>query len=288
MKMQFVENTIYALSKKLGFFFMSILFTALLSCSNDDAEPDLTVEEKETAQFELVEDYYFDDSEDVAMEAFAGEQESGGKLSTDSRLAGASLLRTESFGSGTLRIDFDGTSADDRGNVRQGSIIIKHVGRWDQTGAEWTIQYIDYFINGIKVEGTRHGTVTAVTATIITHDVMLLSGKIIWPDGRSATREFHHRREYHRNSNHLLDRLIIYGNAQGMCRNGRGFIIEILEPMVFDRGCADEGVYIAVEGKKLIKHENRELTIDYGNGSCDNVVTLTNKAGLSTRYEVKK
>jgi hypothetical protein len=95
-------------------------------------------------------------------------------------------------------------------------------------------------------------------------------------------------REYHRNGNHLLDRLIIYGNAQGTCRNGRGFSIEILERLVYDRRCAEAGVFIAVEGKKLIKHGYRELTIDYGDGSCDNVVTLTNKSGLSTRYEVKK
>jgi hypothetical protein len=61
-----------------------------------------------------------------------------------------------------------------------------------------------------------------------------------------------------------------------------------LEELVYDRSCLAEGVFIAVQGKKLVKHGARELTIDYGDGTCDNLVTLTNKSGVSLRYEVSK
>ena len=43
-----------------------------------------------------------------------------------------------------------------------------------------------------------------------------------------------------------------------------------------------------MKGVKFIKHGNRELTVDYGDGTCDNIVTLTNKNGRTVRYEVGK
>jgi hypothetical protein len=47
-------------------------------------------------------------------------------------------------------------------------------------------------------------------------------------------------------------------------------------------------VFIPVSGVKFVTKGLRELTIDYGNGACDNLVTLTNKNGRTVEYEVKK
>ena len=70
MKTKFVKNAIHNLSKKLLFFCISMAFTALISCSHEDAGPDLPVEEEESATAESLEAYYFDDADEVAMEAF--------------------------------------------------------------------------------------------------------------------------------------------------------------------------------------------------------------------------
>ena len=290
MKPLIIKNTIQTISKKLSFFCISMMITALISCSNENEEPDLALEEKASANDESLEEYYFNDAGDIAMEAFASEDESlaGGKLSTDSRLSGALVLRTGPFISGNLRIDFGNGSTHIHGNLRKGLIIIDHVGRWNVEGSQWTITFSGYTINGIKIEGIKQVTVTSVTDNVITHDVKLLNGKITWPDGSVATRECHHIRERERHENHLLDRLIVYGNGQGMLRNGRGFSIEILERLIYYRACAAEGVLIPLQGKKLIKHGERELTVDYGDGACDNIVSLTNNAGVSIRYEVSK
>ena len=83
-----------------------------------------------------------------------------------------------------------------------------------------------------------------------------------------------------------MDRLIVYGTAEGNHRNGRGFYIEILEPLVYTRECRAQGIYMPVAGVKLIKHGNREITVDYGDGECDKVVVITNKNGKSWRHEV--
>lgn len=262
----------------------------ILSCSNDEGAPDFSSEDEETANFESQEDYYFDDADDVATEAFVSEDEntSGGKASTDARLAGAVLLHLGTNSNGSLRVDFGSGCTDLHGNIRRGLIILDHIGRWNEEGAQWTITFSGYTMNGLAIEGTRKVTVISVTDSVVIHDVELIGGKITWPDGRIATRECHHRREHERNENHLLDRLIIYGTAQGTLRNGRTFFIEILERLIYDRSCAAEGVIIPVKGKKFIKHGDRELTVDYGDGTCDNVVTLTNKNGRTVRYEVGK
>lgn len=290
MKTPIIRNILYSLSKKLFFFCISMAFTAFIACSNEDASPDVSSDEKEAVSFESQDDYYYSDAEDIAMEAFINEEEggSGGKVSTDVRLTGAIVLRVGTFSSGSLTIDFGTGCTDMHGNVRKGLITIDHIGRWNEAGAQWTITLSGYSINGIAIEGTRKVTVTSVTDFMITHEVDLLDGKITWPDGSIATRTCHYIRERERNAAQLLDRLIVYGEAQGTLRNGRGFYIEIKEELIYDRSCAEAGVFIAVQGKKFIKHGDREVTIDYGDGTCDNVVTLTNKAGVSVQYEVSK
>ena len=284
-----MKNTLNFLAKKLFFFSLSTALTVFVACSNENnTEPDFSSDDKENASFEVEENYYFEDSDDIATEAFASEDQSatGGRVASDDRLTGAIVARVGVFSQGSLRVNFGEGCTDLRGNLRKGLIIIDHVGRWNEVGAQWTITFVGYSMNGVKIEGTRKVTVTGATETLITHEVELIGGKITWPDGRIATRECHHIREHERNENQLLDRLIIYGTAHGTLRNGRSFSIEILERLIYDRSCTASGVTIAVQGKKLIKHGERELTVDYGDGTCDNFVTLTNKTGQTVRYEV--
>jgi hypothetical protein len=279
---------LHSLKGRLALLSMGIMIMLLVSCQNDDATPDFSAEDTESAGLDAMDDYYFDDADDLATEALATDDQSGGRISSDERLACAVISHTGTKQEGILTVDFGDGCTDPRGNVRKGSIVVTHDGPWNSPGASWSITFLAYSINGITLEGTRTVQVVSVTDSLIVCDVTLVGGKITWPDGRFATREVNRRREHERNENHLLDRLIIYGKAQGALRNGRGYVIEILERLVYDRSCAAEGVIIPVKGVKFIKHGNRELTVDYGDGTCDNFVTLTNKNGRSVRYEVGK
>jgi hypothetical protein len=233
------KNMMFTIAKKLFFFSMSMVFTAFLACSNEEAEPGLSSDEENATSFESQDDYYFDDADDLATEAFMSEDVSGGKVAADTRLAGATLLHTGTLLSGALKIDFGTGVTDARGNVRKGIIILEHVGQWNVAGASWTITFSGYSINGIIIEGTRKVTVVSVTDLVTTLEVELIDGRITWPDGSVATRACHHVRQRVHNANHLLERIIVYGTAQGTFRNGRGFSIEILEELVYDRTCAD-------------------------------------------------
>ena len=288
MKTVNVNDVHPALRRGLALVVAAIMILLMVSCNNDDATPDFTAEDTESAGLDAVDDYYFDDADDLATEALMASDESGGRISADERLICAAVSRTGTKASGTLTIDFGDGCTDPRGNVRMGSIVIVRTGACDEVGATWAITFENYSINGFTLEGTRTVKVVSATDSLIVCDITLVGGKITWPDGRFATREVNRRREHHRNENHLLDRLIIYGTAQGSLCNGRGYVIQILEPLVYDRSCVAEGVFIPVQGVKFIKHGDRELTVDYGDGTCDNTVTLTNKNGRTVRYTVEK
>jgi hypothetical protein len=148
------------------------------------------------------------------------------------------------------------------------------------------LTFVDFYVGDVKIEGTRKVTLLQADANVTIEQIDVEDGRITWPDGTIAKRRLHRKRERHHEGN-LLNRLIIYGTEEGNHRNGRGFYIEILEPLVFDRECAQSlGFPLAVEGKKLIKHGDREITVDYGDGTCDNKVQITNKNGRTWDYDL--
>ena len=284
-----MNRTMHALAGKTILLGLSMALTLLVSCNNDEATPDFSAEDTESAGSDAVEDTYFEDADDMMTDALEEDDaaNAGGKVSTDERFSCASRERAGTKESGSLRIDFGSGCTDPRGNTRKGVIVVEHAGRWNEPGSVLNISYENYSVNGIGIEGNRKVTVLSVVDSTTTYDVVLTGGKITWPDGRVATREVNHKRERERHLNNLLNRLIIYGTAQGTFRNGRGYSIEILERLIYSHACLAQGVAIPVSGIKFIKHGDRELTVDYGDGTCDNIVTLTNKNGRTVRYEVK-
>lgn len=277
-------RSVYAL-----FPFTLILMIAL-SCDTDPAVSPETEEDSEATLSDSEEAFFTDDADDMAMELVEDtEALSNGKTAGegDGRLMCATVTRTGDEESGTITMDFGDGCVGPRGNTRRGSIVIHYFGRLRLSGSYYTLTYTGYSINGIQLRGTR--TVKNISESedgVREYSVGMEDGEMEWADGSIARRRIHHTRRVERDPSNLLDRLIIYGTAEGNHRNGRGFYIEILEPLVYDRACHAEGVVIPVEGVKLIKHGERQITVDYGNGTCDNVVQITNKNGHSWRYEV--
>ena len=272
----------------LFIFVCMLAATLLVSCESDD-DLNTDTQDSETAQLEATENVYDDDADDIAVSMMAKDDPApGGKTAgEDDRLSCATITRTGDLNAGTITIDFGTGCTDKRGHVRKGQMIIEFQGRWFRPGSFWKLRFHEHFINNVAIEGTR--TVTNVSESedgLQAFTVVVENGKMTFPDGTTATRKVNKRRELERDDNNILKRLIIYGTAEGNHRNGRGFYIEILERLIYDRSCED--VIIPVSGKKLIKNGLREITIDYGNGECDNTVTITNKNGHSWTYTVTR
>lgn len=261
----------------VSLFFMVMLMLAACT-ANEDA--DFSAEDSDDATSDVVDDASQDDAEDLSMTALVTETSEGGKIAeTDERLTCATITRTGDKASGVIRIDFGDGCKDKRGRTRRGAIVVTYTGYWAEAGSSWVMTFDNYFVDNVLLAGTRN-VVNVTTDTLRRRfQVDMEDGVVTWPDGRIARRRVHHIREHERDNNNILMRLIIYGTAEGNHRNGRGYQIEILEPLIYTRECAAEGVFIPVQGVKLIKHGNRQITIDYGDGTCDNVVTLINVNG---------
>lgn len=271
--------------------FLALLFLVMLSiasCTNNDTASDFSPEDSEDATTNMVDDFSNDDAEDIGMTALGSESSQGGKIAdTDDRFECATVTRTGDKAAGTIRIDFGDGCKDRRGRIRRGVIAIVYVGEWKAPGSTWTMTFENYFVNDVNLTGIRNVVNITTDTTRLRFKIDLEDGTATWPDGRIARRRMHHIREHERNASNILMRLIIYGTAEGNHRNGRGYQIEILEPLVYERACAQEGVFIPVKGKKLIKHGNRSITVDYGDGTCDNVVTLINSNGRMKEIRVE-
>jgi hypothetical protein len=262
-----------------------VVFIFSFSCSQGDFDYTGDPEDNALSQAEVSEDYYNDDTEEITLSAMSSSDVNGGKIKdADQRLQCAVVTRTGDASSGTITIDYGTGCTGERGNVRKGKIIISYVGRWNVSGSSWTVTTDNYFINDVAVAGTRAVRNISTSEALQTFDITMENGTMTFLDGAVATRIVHKKRELERDSNSTLKRLIIYGTAEGTNRNGRGYSVQIIDRLIYDRACAE--TFIPVSGKKLIKHGQREITVDYGNGECDNVVTITNQNGRSWQFNV--
>ncbi|NJN42253.1 MAG: hypothetical protein HC811_08570 [Flammeovirgaceae bacterium] len=82
------------------------------------------------------------------------------------------------------------------------------------------------------------------------------------------------------------DQWIVTGTASGINRHGVEYSMEIIKPLVYKRRCVFElKIVLPVEGTKVFTSEGKEVIIDFGDGECDNLVTVTVN-GLSREIEV--
>lgn len=270
------------------FMFLIALGAWVSSCDTPETVSDFSAEDSESVVQESEEDAPIEDTDDLGLQTLSSHQDAGGRVESDSRFRCATITRNGNKAEGSLVVDFGEGCQDAQGRTRRGKLLIEYRGRWSVAGSSWRLRFQDFYFNGVGIQGTRTVTNISTDSLNLAFDVVLEDGQASYPDGSIARRRLHHIRKHERDGNNVLDRLIVYGTAEGNNRSGRGYTIEIIEPLVYNRRCADEGVFIAVQGKKLVKSGDRELTIDYGDGRCDNTVTLINKNGRTKEYTVKQ
>ena len=177
----------------------------------------------------------------------------------------------------TITIDFgDGCEGPD-GKVRSGIIFITYTGRLFIPGSVWTFELRDYTVNRRQIEGKK--TITNVSGSISDHvsfHKLIEDGKVTWPDGTFATREVDKTFTWIRANNPLMDEVHVEGEASGVNRRGVAYNITIISKIIWKRACRLRGVCVPVQGLKLVeRRDHSDVLIDFGDGECDNLVTIT-------------
>lgn len=276
-------------TKKIGLRLISALLifamaAFVISCSDDESEVSFT--DSQSVSSEASVDSYFEDAEDISATAsLAADGDLGGRVAgLDDRFCDNVIirfLRKNVANPDTILIDFgsgDGCT-DPRGNVRKGKIrIVFSPGSRFQIDNTVTTTFISFSVNGILMEGTR--TVTLTSLEPPTHEITLTDGRLTWPDNSTATRTAHHFRQWDRNGtpiNRTDDRIIILegGTASGTNRNEKEYSMQITQDIVFKASCHIVKKFLPVSGEKVLTVGDRQITVNYGEGDCDNVITVT-------------
>ena len=265
----------------------SILAVTLMlsvSCS-EDINP-LNTAETTDVNFETSVESTFEDIDGLLSSvSFAGDANFSSRLEgLDDRFCSStvvSLRNKVKSNADTLTINFGSEGCTDpKGNVRKGMIIMTFVGD-KKLGHTTTFQ--DFYMNAKKIEGTR--TIELTKLVPPTFSILLEGGKVTWPDGTYATREASHTRvwipdfQVPSNSTYTIKQ---GGTASGLKRDGKEYATEVTKDLIFKRSCMDPPLKISmpVEGTKVFTVTTptgveKVMTVDFGSGACDKVITVT-------------
>jgi hypothetical protein len=249
-----------------------VCIATLAACTNDEER--VTATDSADVISESLTDSYFEDVDDMTIVAVESEDSpAGGRIASDDRFcAGILIGEGASLSSGRITIDFGIGCTDPRGNIRKGKLILDYSnGPAGNAGFTVVTTPDGYSINGVTLEGTRTIELLSLTQSSVKHEITVENGKATWPDGLISTRESSFTREIN------FDEQAVYldGNASGTNRRGKNYTMNINETLVYKRSCVlADGIYMAVQGVKSFGSDGRQLTIDYGTGSCDRSVTI--------------
>ncbi len=154
--------------------------------------------------------------------------------------------------------------------VKNGVIRIRICGQY--TGQEFvrTITFHNFSINGNLIEGTKIITKTANN----TFNISLTNGRITFTDGTTYTRTLNRTRTWLEGYNTPFqiwdDVYSLEGFANGVNRNGKTYDHQITNDLIFRLNCP-----WIVQGVVAITVGEKQAVIDFGNGQCDNSVSIT-------------
>jgi hypothetical protein len=171
-------------------------------------------------------------------------------------------------------------------NTRSGKIVIEVTGLRLQVGSKRTVTFVNYFFNGIKVEGTKVLENMGYNSNQnLVISVKLTDGKLTLPDGNVIERSMDHQREWTAGlltRNIWDDECLITGTATGKNINGVAYTNTIMTALHWTRVCR-----FIVSGVVKIEREGMlPIELDYGTGECD-AKAIVRREGVSKEILLK-
>jgi hypothetical protein len=181
---------------------------------------------------------------------------------------------------GRIEINFGNGCEGPDGKIRKGIIVVEYEGHWLVTGAKVYTVLKGFYVDNVKIEGTRILTNVSVDLQSLKYTVEIVGGKIVWPaEGEKVyvlTRES--ERLHTLVFGDGLDdfELHVEGVASGMTKAGRSYSSEIDQPLIFKSSCRGNTIYLPTSGSKtVVVDEQLTIKVDYGKGDCDNKMMIS-------------
>lgn len=174
----------------------------------------------------------------------------------------------------TVTIDFGAGCVGKDGKLRKGKIITTYTGPIFMPGSMATTTFDHYNVDSFQIEGT-HSVKNTTTSNTISWSVKVSGGKITntlngkwrtWDGERNNTQTQGSDTPY----NFSDDVFQITGSATGSNSNGISWTSTITDPLLRKVSCHWIGA-----GKISIQRNGNQAILDFGDGTCDNKVTIT-------------
>ena len=169
----------------------------------------------------------------------------------------------------TVTVDYGTGCSGFNDNTRSGKIMIEVTGPRLTLGSKRTVTFVNYFINNIKVEGTKvlenKGYNSNKNLVI---SVKLTDGKLTLPDGKTIERTIDHQREWTAGlltKNIWDDECLITGTATGKNINGVAYKNTIVSALDWKRACR----FLVAGVVKIERDGSQPVELNFGTGDCD-------------------
>jgi hypothetical protein len=268
MKTKFLKST------------LTVIIAAIVTvaCEHDERFSQGTDEEEEqTLQSASVSEDASDDALEVVGLIETQMSYTGGRMAT---ACATVIADTENK---TITIDFGAGCKGPYGRERSGKIIVAYSGIVGDSLSNRMITFEDYFVNNKGISGTielrdieiNDGGNLQSTKRLVDLKVTFPNGEYVVFNG-SRTRELISGYADNDPSNNVYK---ITGSVSGQSTTGRVFTHEITTPIIANWSCAEEGNFPRVSGvvemTSLGGYVARKRIVSYGEGECDNIITLT-------------
>jgi hypothetical protein len=186
-----------------------------------------------------------------------------------------------------ITIDFgDGCTQVINGDTitKKGKIIITVTGRYWLKGSTRTVTFENFYVNNVKIEGVRTITNNGKNEKgNWTWTIKLDSGKITFNDTAIITINSERTRELVTNNTieRSDDYFLITGSETGTTVNKIQYTKTIIDTLQKNFTCP-----VFVKGSIENKIGSKTFTINFGDGDCDKIITVT-KDGISKTVDVK-
>lgn len=256
------------------------LIISVISCKKDTITDFYTSSEDMTTHqsFDLI----IDDDADESLVFFTGES-----TISDRGCGTITYKNTKGTFPNVITIDYGASCIDLNGREKKGKIIINISDDLRNQGAVRTITTDNFYIDGVKIEGTRTLTNTGLDINGYRCFTRFVDNqKLTFSDGRTATWSSNTKLCQTKGvstKERLDDEFSITGTANGVNRNGKTFSSEITESLIKRTICP-----WFVDGICKISDAVNTVSVDYGDGTCDKKAIVTLPNGNTKEILIKK
>lgn len=279
----------------LSAFTLALLLFFLSSCKKEAVSIINSAEQETTFELstnQAIADNLTEDANGIFMEAAAkknllGSNFSNQAVTTTNILSCATVTVTPVSGfPKNITIDFGITGCTSANGIsHKGKINVVLSDSVRKTGSTAVITFTNYFINNFKKEGTVTWTNTS-TASTKGWQRKVTDGKITAPDGRywlhNGVRDVVQINGGLTPCNLLDDVFLITGNHTITNANGKTRNCYITEALQKHTDCDNIGT-----GKLKVEGASHYAIINFGNGDCDKLATISIDGGDSRTIQLR-